>query len=113
MKIFPIRDEQNVVYAIVKAGGHQDKVAVGDVVIIDMVEAEVGETLELEPVMIVDGETALVGSDKLKGKTVKVEVIGDAKGPKIRIIKYKNKTGYRKRLGHRQPLTVVEIKEIG
>lgn len=102
-----------MVYAIVKAGGHQDKVAVGDVVIIDKVEAEVGETLELEPVMIVDGETALVGSDKLKGKTVKVEVIGDAKGPKIRIIKYKNKTGYRKRLGHRQQLTVVEVKEIG
>ena len=101
-----------MVYAIVKAGGHQDKVAVGDVVVIDKVVAEVGETVELEPVMIVDGETALVGSDKLAGKTVKAEIIGDAKGPKIRIIKYKNKTGYRKRMGHRQKLTRLKVTEI-
>ena len=101
-----------MVYAIVKAGGHQDKVAVGDVVVIDKVVAEVGETVELEPVMIVDGETALVGSDKLAGKTVKAEIIGDAKGPKIRIIKYKNKTGYKKRQGHRQKYTQVKVTGI-
>ena len=101
-----------MVYAIVKAGGHQDKVAVGDVVVIDKVVAEVGETVELETVMIVDGETALVGSDKLAGKTVKAEIIGDATGPKIRIIKYKNKTGYRKRIGHRQALTRLKVTGI-
>ena len=102
-----------MLYAILKACGHQDNASVPDGVLIDTRVPDGGDPVELEPVMIVDGETALVGSDKLAGKTVKAEIIGDAKGPKIRIIKYKNKTGYRKRLGHRQPLTVVEIKEIG
>lgn len=101
-----------MVYAIVKAGGHQDKVSVGDVVVIDRVPAEVGETVELQPVMIVDGDTAKADPKELAGITVKAEVIGDAKGPKIRIVKYKNKTGYRKRLGHRQKLSVVQITEI-
>lgn len=102
-----------MVYAIVKAGGHQDKVSVGDVVIVDKVQAEVGENIQLEPVMVVDGEKAITDPSALADLSVTAEVIGDAKGPKIRIIKYKNKTGYRKRLGHRQQLSVVEIKSIG
>ncbi len=101
-----------LVYAIVKAGGHQDKVAVGDVVVIDKVEAEVGSTVELAPVMIVDGDKAVTDPAKLANMTVTAEVIGDAKGPKIRIVKYKNKSGYRKRLGHRQQLSVVKVTDI-
>ena len=101
-------------YAVIKTGGKQHRVVVDELLKVELLKAETGATIKFEDVlMIVDGETALVGSDKLAGKTVKAEIIGDAKGPKIRIIKYKNKTGYRKRLGHRQPLTVVEIKEIG
>lgn len=102
-----------MVYAIVKAGGHQDKVSVGDVIVVDKVSAEVGEDIQLEPVMVVEGEKATTDPKALAGVTVTAEVIGDAKGPKIRIVKYKNKTGYRKRLGHRQQLSVVEIKSIG
>lgn len=104
---------KNVVYAIVKAGGHQDKVAVGDVVVVDKLDAEVGDTIQLEPVMIVEGDKAITDAKTLAAMPVTAEVIGDAKGPKIRIIKYKNKTGYRKRLGHRQQLSVVEITSIG
>lgn len=103
---------KNVVYAIVKAGGHQDKVAVGDVVVIDRVDAEVGDKIQLQPVMIVDGDKAITVPKDLKKYKVEAEVVGDAKGPKIRIIKYKNKTGYRKRLGHRQKLSVVEVTSI-
>ncbi len=102
-----------VVYAIVKAGGHQDKVSVGDVVVIDKVSAEVGSTVELEPVMIVDGEKTITDPQALETATVTAELVGDAKGPKVRIIKYKNKSGYRKRLGHRQQQSVVKVTSIG
>lgn len=101
---------RNVVYAIVKAGGRQEKVSVGDVLFVNKVEGEVGETIELQPVMLVDGEQVTTGSD-LEG-TVTAEILGAGKGPKIRIIKYKNKTGYRRRMGHRQSLTRIKVTGI-
>lgn len=99
-----------VVYAIVKAGGRQEKVSVGDVLFMNKVEGEVGSTIELQPVMLVDGDAVTTGTD-LKA-TVTAEILGSGKGPKINIIKYKNKTGYRKRLGHRQALTRIKITGI-
>lgn len=99
----------NVVYAIVKAGGRQEKVAVGDVVEIDKCAGEVGETIEITPVVLVDGDVAKKASAAAK---VTAEIVGDAKGPKISILKYKNKTGYRKRGGHRAKHTVVRITGI-
>ena len=101
---------RNVVYAIVKAGGRQEKVSVGDVLFVNKVEGEVGETIELQPVMLVDGEQVTTGSD-LEG-TVTAEILGAGKGPKIRIIKYKNKTGDRRRMGHRQSLTRIKVTGI-
>ncbi|WP_026460913.1 50S ribosomal protein L21 [Schaalia suimastitidis] len=102
----------NVVYAIVKAGGRQEKVSVGDVVVVDKLAEEIGSSIELQPLMLVDGDTITVDGDKLKKVTVKAEVVDSAKGPKISIIKYKNKTGYRKRQGHRQKMSVIKITEI-
>ncbi|QPK94455.1 50S ribosomal protein L21 [Actinomyces sp. zg-332] len=102
----------NVVYAIVKAGGRQEKVSVGDVIVVDKLTAEVGTTVELEPVMIVDGDKVITNAKELESKKVTVEVTGAAKGPKITIVKYKNKTGYRKRMGHRQKLTTVKVTGI-
>ncbi|MDQ2852694.1 MAG: 50S ribosomal protein L21 [Actinomycetota bacterium] len=99
-------------YAIVRAGGRQEKVSVGDVLIIDKITVQAGESFELKPLLLVDGETITSDPAKLAQVTVKAEVIKSAKGPKITIIKYKNKTGYRKRQGHRQPLTQVKITEI-
>ena len=97
-------------YAIVRAGATQQKVAVGDVINIDKTEAAQGDTLTLPVVMVVDGEkVTATGLDKA---SVTVEVTGAAKGPKIVIQKYKNKTGYKKRQGHRQPLTQVKITAI-
>ena len=101
----------NVVYAIVKAGGRQEKVSVGDVVVDKLAEG-IGSSVSLKPLMLVDGDAITVDAAKLGGVTVKAEVVDSAKGPKISIIKYKNKTGYRKRQGHRQKMSVVKITEI-
>ena len=99
-------------YAIVRAGGRQEKVAVGDVVRIDQVEGAVGSTLTLPAVLLVDGETVTSDPKVLSAVTVTAEVVGAAKGPKIIIHKFKNKTGYRKRQGHRQHYTEVRVTGI-
>ena len=101
-----------MVYAIVKAGGRQEKVTVGDTILVNRLPEEVGSTVEFEPVMLVDGDTVTTDGAGLAKITVQGKVIEDAKGPKITIVKYKNKTGYRKRQGHRQPLSAVEITSI-
>ena len=102
----------NVVYAIVKAGGRQEKVSVGDVVVVDKLAEEIGSSIELQPLMLVDGDAITVDAAKLGKVSVKAEVVDSAKGPEISIIKYKNKSGYRKRQGHRQKMSVVKITEI-
>ena len=99
-------------YAIVRAGGHQEKVAVGDVVAIDKIDGAPGSTLTLPAVLLVDGEAVTSDAKALAGVTVTVEVVGELKGPKITIMKFKNKTGYRKRQGHRQKYTQVKVTGI-
>jgi ribosomal protein L21 len=101
----------NVVYAIVKAGGRQEKVSVGSVVVVDKLDGEAGDTVELEPILLVDGEKITTAADGISAK-VTAEIVRDEKGPKISIVKYKNKTGYRKRQGHRQKLTRLKVTGI-
>ena len=102
----------NVVYAIVKAGGRQEKVSVGDIVVVDRLSAGVGESVELPALLLVDGEKVTTDAAKLAKVKVTAEVVRDEKGPKIDILKYKNKTGYRKRQGHRQKLTRLKVTGI-
>ena len=99
-------------YAIVRAGATQQKVAVGDVIEIDKVETGVGESVTLPVVLVVDGEDITSDATALDKASVTVEVLGATKGPKIIIQKYKNKTGYKKRQGHRQKYTQVKVTEI-
>ena len=99
-------------YAIVRAGGRQEKVAVGDVVQIDKVDGEPGSSITLPALLVVDGETVTSDAKTLAGVTVTAEVVGAVKGPKITIMKFKNKTGYRKRQGHRQKYTEVKVTDI-
>ena len=99
-------------YAIVRSGGQQQKVAVGDVIEIDKVANQVGESLTLPAVLVVDGDKVTSSPDALAKVSVTAEVLGAAKGPKITILKYKNKTGYRKRQGHRQKYTQVKVTGI-
>ena len=99
-------------YAIVRAGGRQEKVSVGDTLLVNKVKGEAGDRLELQPLLVVDGSTVTGDADKLASANVSAEIVGDAKGPKIVITRYKNKTGYKRRQGHRQPLTQLKITDI-
>ncbi|MBA2324391.1 MAG: 50S ribosomal protein L21 [Pseudonocardiales bacterium] len=99
-------------YAIVKTGGKQYKVAVGDVLTVEKLNAEPGATVSLPAVLVVDGETLTTDAAALAGYAVTGTVVEQTKGPKIRIHKFKSKTGYHKRQGHRQPLTRVEVTGI-
>jgi large subunit ribosomal protein L21 len=100
------------VYAIVKTGGKQYKVAVGDVVEVEKVPGDAGATLTLPALLVVDEGKVTTDAAALAGVTVNAEVVAQTKGPKIRIMKYKNKTGYKKRMGHRQQLTQVRVTGI-
>lgn len=100
-------------YAIVRAGGRQEKVSVGDVLVVDKVSAKAGDSIDLTPVMLVDGSSITTDAAELAKVAVKAEVMDEVKGPKIVIMKYKNKTGYRKRQGHRQRSTQIKITSIG
>ena len=101
-----------MVYAVVRAGGRQEKVEVGTIVVLDRQQAKVGEKLELPAVLLVDGDAVTTDADKLAKVTVTAEVLGEERGPKIVIQKFKNKTGYKKRQGHRQQLTQARITAI-
>ena len=100
-------------YAIVKAGGHQEKVEVGDTILVNRLAAKKGETVEFPVALVVDGSKVTIAAADLAKISVKGEVVDDeAKGPKIRIQKFKNKTGFARRKGHRQKLSIVKITEI-
>jgi large subunit ribosomal protein L21 len=101
-----------VVYAIVRSGAKQQKVAVGDMIEIDKVATTPGDSVSLPAVLLVDGETVTSDAATLAGVDVQAEVVGPSKGPKITIMKFKNKTGYRKRQGHRQHYTQVKVTAI-
>jgi large subunit ribosomal protein L21 len=100
------------VYAIVRAGGRQEKVSVGDVLIIDKVAGQPGDSIELTPILLVDGSSVTSEAGKLAKVKVTAEVVKPTKGPKITIMKFKNKTGYRKRQGHRQHSTQIRVTAI-
>jgi large subunit ribosomal protein L21 len=100
------------VYAIVRSGGRQHKVAVGDILEIDKIEANAGDSVSLTPLLLVDGDKLTTDAKKLDKASVTAEVIAETKGPKIKIIKFKNKTGYKKRQGHRQRYTQVKVTGI-
>ena len=101
-----------MVYAIVKAGGRQEKVSVGDIVVMDRVQGEPGDTIDMTPVLLVDGDNVTSDADNLAKVKVTAEIMRDERGKKIRVFKYKNKTRYRRTQGHRQDLTRVKITGI-
>ena len=101
-----------MVYAIVRAGGRQEKVSVGDVLEVDRLQAEPGASVELPVLLLVDGDQVTSDKETLAKATVTVEVVAPTKGRKIEILKYKNKTGYRVRQGHRQKHTQVKVTGI-
>ncbi|WP_131740881.1 50S ribosomal protein L21 [Actinomadura roseirufa] len=99
-------------YAIVRAGGRQEKVAVDDVLTVDKLTGEVGSTVTFPALLVVDGDDVVSSSADLARYEVTAEIVGAVKGPKINIMHYRNKTGYKRRMGHRQPYTEVKITGI-
>jgi large subunit ribosomal protein L21 len=105
--------ESSRVYAIVRCGGRQEKVALDDVLTVDKLPGEVGSSVTLTALLVVDGDRVISDPAEVGRYQVTADIVGDAAGPKINMIQYKNKTGYRRRLGHRQRYTQVRITGIG
>jgi large subunit ribosomal protein L21 len=101
------------VYAIVRCGGRQEKASVDDVLTVDKLSGEVGASITLPTLLVVDDGKVVSDPAELGKYEVTAEIIGAAVGPKINMIHYKNKTGYRRRQGHRQKYTQVRVTGIG
>ena len=99
-------------YAIIATGGKQYKVAEGDIIYVEKLNAATGETVTFDDVVVVNNETDVLCGDKVANAKVTAEVVGEGKSKKVIVYKYKRKTGYHKKQGHRQPYTKVEIKAI-
>ena len=108
----PVMKELKQMNAIIVTGGKQYKVAEGDVVFIEKLPVEAGDDVTFDQVLaVIDGENTVFGKPTVQA-TVAAKVVKNGKGKKIRVFKYTPKKGYRKRQGHRQPYTKVEISKI-
>ena len=99
-------------YAIIATGGKQYKVAEGDIIKVEKLGVEEGQTFTFDQVLAVSDKELTVGEPFVSGATVEAEVLGDGKGKKVIVYKYKRKTGYHKKNGHRQQYTAVKISKI-
>jgi large subunit ribosomal protein L21 len=97
----------------VRCGGRQEKASVDDVLTIDKLAGEVGSSVTLSAVLVIDDDNVISDPAEVGNYQVTAEILGPVSGPKINMIHYKNKTGYRRRLGHRQKYTQVRITSIG
>lgn len=95
-------------FAIIKSGGKQYRVEQGDVLRLESLDAQVGETVDL-PVLLLGGDEVQVGTPRVEGSRARAEVVGHGRGRKIYVEKYKAKVNYNRRRGHRQPYTEVRI----
>ena len=100
-------------YAIIRTGGKQYNVSVGDEVLVEKLNAEVGEEVSFEVLMLADDSGIKIGTPVVERVSAKAEVVEHGKGKKVIVFKYKPKKNYRKKQGHRQPYTMVKIKAIG
>ena len=100
-------------YAVIQTGGKQYKVAPGDMVKVEKLEAKKGDTIEIrEVIMVADGDKVSVGKPTVSNATVTAEVVGDVKGTKLLIFKHRRRKGFRKTTGHRQSYTTIKVKDI-
>ena len=99
-------------YAIIATGGKQYKVSEGDVIRVEKLGVEAGETVTFDQVLLVSGDDVKVGTPTVAGATVTADVVANAKAKKVIVYKYKRKTGYHKKNGHRQQYTAVKITKI-
>ncbi|MGH2711174.1 MAG: 50S ribosomal protein L21 [Actinomycetota bacterium] len=100
-------------YAVIRVGGKQERVKPGDVIEVEFMKVDPGSEVEFQPLLVVDDQGKAHAGKELGKAAVKATLLGDKKGDKVRVFKYKNKSGYRKQMGHRQMLTLLEIQEVG
>ena len=100
-------------YAIIRSGGKQARVSAGDIVDVELLKGVTGKVTFTPLLVVDDGGTAVTGRSALDEIRVTAKVLGEVKGKKLTVFKYKNKTGYRRRQGHRQRYTRLEIVKIG
>jgi len=98
-------------YAVIRTGGKQHKVQTGDIIEIELVRAD-GDTVTFKPLLVVEDDGTTHAGRETERATVSAKLLGEQKGDKVHVFKYKNKTGYARRAGHRQTMTLVEIGEI-
>ncbi|MCQ2495303.1 MAG: 50S ribosomal protein L21 [Lachnospiraceae bacterium] len=99
-------------YAIIATGGKQYKVAEGDVVKVEKLGLAAGETVNFDQVLAIGGDSMVIGNPTVKGATVKATVVEEGRSKKVIVYKYKRKSGYHKKNGHRQSYTKVKIEKI-
>ncbi len=99
-------------YAVIATGGKQYKVSEGDIITIEKLGAETGEKVVFDQVLAVSGDGMKIGAPTVSGATVEASVVAEGRGKKIIVYKYKSKTGYHKKNGHRQAFTKVKIEKI-
>ena len=96
-------------YAIIRTGGKQYNVSVGDEIVVEKLNAEVGDVVSFDVLMLVDDNGVKIGTPVVKGASANAKVIEHCKGKKVVVFKYKPKKNYRKKQGHRQPYTKVKV----
>jgi large subunit ribosomal protein L21 len=101
-------------FAVVKTGGKQYRVAQGDTIQVEKLSGDVGDQIDLSEVLLLvdDEENVQIGRPLVEGATVKAEIVQQGKGPKIVVFKMKRRKNYRRKAGHRQPFTGLRILEI-
>ena len=99
-------------YAIIATGGKQYKVSEGDIITIEKLGVEAGEKVTFDQVLVVGGDDLKVGDPTVNGASVEASVVKEGRGKKVIVYKYKRKTGYHKKNGHRQAFTQVNIEKI-
>ena len=99
-------------YAVIKTGGKQYRVEEGTTLLVERLKGDEGSKIELEPLLFADGDKTMFAASDLGKVKVEAKVVGHERGPKLRIFKFKPKRGYKRRTGHRQELTRIEVTGI-
>jgi large subunit ribosomal protein L21 len=99
-------------YAVIKTGGKQHKVKPGDIIEVEFLHAEDDDTVTFQPILVVDDEGKTHYGKEAQGAVVKAKLLGEQKGDKVHVFKYKSKSGYARRQGHRQMMTLLEISDV-
>ena len=99
-------------YAVIKVGGKQERVTPGDVIEVEFMKVDPGSSVEFEPILVVDDDGKAHHGKGLAKARVTAKLLGDKKGDKIRVFKYRPKSGYRRTQGHRQLMTLLEVEEV-